>query len=67
MLDVWSFSFEVTLVHNILWAFPLRREMVMQGLARKKECEAKAQSIVHRLIFNDLIDREWFRDAVRTS
>lgn len=38
--------------------------MVMQGLARKKECEAKAQAVVQRLSLTDLNDREWFRDAV---
>jgi len=41
--------------------------MVLQGLARKKECEEKARAIVHRLIFTDLNDREWFRDAVSLS
>ena len=60
-------------IHNIpkkvqrAFVFPLRREMVTQGLARKKDCEAKALSIVHRLVLSDSNDREWFRDAVRTS
>jgi hypothetical protein len=39
--------------------------MVRQGLTMKKECEAKAVAIVHRLVLAESVDREWFRDAVR--
>jgi hypothetical protein len=41
-----------------------RREMVRQGMTRKKECEAKAVEILHRLVLADSVQREWFRDAV---
>jgi hypothetical protein len=44
--------------------FRFRRELVSQGLARKKECEAKALAVVQRLIFTEANDREWFREAV---
>jgi hypothetical protein len=43
-----------------------RRNMVLLGVKKKKECEAKALNVVEKLA-DPGVDREWLRDAVCLS